>query len=138
MYRPALIGSAPDALINLIDEKALVEKGQKDAVIMFACKVGRNGVVQWSSFYGASPDAGPLLEEMLYKIPGAKFIPAIYNRVPVDVVFFGTVTFSVIDGKPRLRIFSNQDKDDLKKETDFISPQPFFGKDSRFDGWHYP
>jgi hypothetical protein len=138
MYRPALVGSGPDALINQIDEKGLIDKGQKDAVIMFSCQVNRTGGVQWASYYGATPDSGPLLEELINKISAAKFIPAIYNRVPVDVVFFGTVSFAVVDGKPRLRIFSNQEKEELRKESDFISPQPFFGKDSKFEGWHYP
>src|SRR6478672_5177378 len=138
MYRPALVGSGPEALINLIDENGLLGKGQKDAVVMFSCQVNRTGAVQWASYYGASPDSGPLLEELMYKIGATKFIPAIYNRVPVDVVFFGTVTFTVVDGKPRLRIFSNQEKEELQKESDFIAPQPFFGKDSKFGGWHYP
>lgn len=138
MYRPALIGSAPDALINLIDENGLAANGQKDAAVMFSCKVDRTGAVQWASYYGATPDSGPLLEEVTFKMSGAKFVPAIYNRVPVDVVFFGTVSFAVVDGKPRLRIFSNQEKEELQKESDFISPQPFFGKDSKFEGWHYP
>jgi len=138
MLRPALIGSGPEALINLVDENGLVAKGQKDAAIMFSCMVLRTGAVQWASYYGATPDAGPLLEELGSKFPAAKFIPAIYNRVPVDVVFFGTVSFSIVDGKPRLRIFSNQEKEELQKESDFISPQPFFGKDSKFEGWHYP
>jgi hypothetical protein len=138
MYRPALIGSGPDALINRIDESGLVARGQKEAAIMFSCQVDRTGNVLWASYYGATADAGPLLEELTYKMPESKFIPAIYNRVPVNVVFFGTVSFSVVDGKPRLRIFSNQEKEELQKESDFISPQPFFGKDSKFAGWHYP
>src|SRR3954451_15241429 len=64
MYRPALVGSGPDALINRIDENGLVEKGQKEAAIMFSCKVDRAGNVQWASYYGATADAGPLLEEI--------------------------------------------------------------------------
>ena len=37
--------------------------------------------------------------------------------------FFGTLTFSVMDGKPHLRIFANQELSELQKETDFIAPQ---------------
>jgi hypothetical protein len=40
--------------------------------------------------------------------------------------------------KPRLRIFANQEAEELKKESDFISPQPFIGKESKFEGLHYP
>jgi len=35
--RPALIGGGPEALINLIDTKKLVEKGQRDGLVMFKC-----------------------------------------------------------------------------------------------------
>jgi hypothetical protein len=58
--------------------------------------------------------------------------------LPVDAIYYGTVTFMIVDGKPRLRIFSNQDREELKKESDFISPQPFWGGDSKFTGFHYP
>jgi TonB family protein len=56
----------------------------------------------------------------------------------VDAIFYGTVTFRVANGKPRLRIFSNQEADELEKEHDFIGPQPFFGGGSGFTGFHYP
>jgi TonB family protein len=56
----------------------------------------------------------------------------------VHVLFYGTVTFSVVNGKPRLRIFANQEAVELKKESDFVGPQPFVGRDSKFEGLHYP
>ncbi len=34
-FRPVLIGQGPNALINRIDERDVVGKGQKDALIMF-------------------------------------------------------------------------------------------------------
>jgi len=43
-----------------------------------------------------------------------------------------------VNGKPRLRIFANQQLDELKKESDFIDPQPYVGEDSKFAGLHYP
>jgi len=67
-----------------------------------------------------------------------KFIPAIFNHVPVDAIYYGTVIFAIVDGKPRLRVFSNQERAELAKENDFIGPQPFRGGDSKFSGFHYP
>ena len=138
LYRPALVGSGPDALINRIDAQELVKNGQKDALIMFTCTVIKTGDVVWSASYRGTPNSKLLEQELFKKLTGAKFIPAIYNRVPVDAIFYGTVTFAVIEGKPRLRIFSNQEAEELKKESDFVGPQPFFGNESKFNGWHYP
>jgi TonB family protein len=56
----------------------------------------------------------------------------------VDAIYYGTVTFAVVDGKPRLRIFSNQEAAEVKGEHDFVGPQPFFGPESKFSGFHYP
>src|SRR5438132_11664821 len=78
---------------------------------------------------------------MLKKMSAAtnpKFFPGIYNHMPVDAIYYGTVTFGIVNDKPRLRIFSNQEREELKKESDFIGPQPFWGGDSRFNGFHYP
>jgi hypothetical protein len=137
-YRPALIGGGPTALINRIDSQGLVKKGQKDALVMFTCTVQKTGAVVWSATYRGTPDSKILEQEVLDKLSGAKFTPAIYNHSPVDAIFYGTVTFAVIEGKPRLRIFSNQEAEELKKESDFVGPQPFFGNESKFTGWHYP
>jgi hypothetical protein len=48
------------------------------------------------------------------------------------------VKFAVVNGKPRLRIFANQQPQELDKENDFIDPQPYVGQDSKFTGIHYP
>src|SRR5438445_13496771 len=47
-------------------------------------------------------------------------------------------TFAILDNKPRLRIFSHEERAELAKESDFIGPQPFWGGDSKFSGFHYP
>jgi TonB-like protein len=141
MYRPVLLGTGPDSLINRIDTTDLLRKGQKDAAIMFSCSVKKDGSVVSVSTYRGTPDSKPLEQEVLKRLSIAanpKFIPAIYNHIPVDAIYYATVTFMVADGKPRLRIFSNQDRNELKKESDFISPQPFWGGDSKFTGFHYP
>ncbi len=140
-YRPVLLGKGPNSLIDRIDTQDLVKKGQKDGLVTFICSVKKNGELEWSGVYTGTPDSDLLRQELQKKLSPAsdpKFIPAIYNHRPVDAIYYGTVTFAVIDGKPRLRIFSNQEPEELKKEADFIGPQPFFGPESKFSGFHYP
>src|SRR5262249_25830253 len=79
-----------------------------------------------------------LEQELLKRRTTAKFIPAIHNHQPVIAIFYGTVKFAVVNGKPRLRIFANQQLSEVDKETDFIDPQPYVGQDSKFTGLHYP
>jgi len=141
MYRPILLGTGPEALINRIDTAGLIQQGQKDAAIMFSCSVKKDGAVLSVSTYRGTPDSKLLEQELLKKLSAAanpKFIPAIYNRMPVDAIYYGTVTFAIVNDKPRLRIFSNQEREELRKESDFIGPQPFWGGDSKFTGFHYP
>ena len=141
MYRPVLLGSGPDSLINRIDSPDLVRKGQKDAAIMFSCSVKKDGSVIAISTYRGTPDSKLLEQEVLKRLSAAaspKLIPAVYNHLPVDAIYYGTVTFMIVDGKPRLRIFSNQERSELAKESDFVGPQPFWGGESQFSGFHYP
>src|SRR4030095_5128681 len=63
---------------------------------------------------------------------------AIHNHQPVIAVFYGTVRFAVVNGKPRLRILANQQVEEVDKESDFIDPQPYVGAESKFAGLHYP
>jgi hypothetical protein len=137
-YRPALLGTGPTSLINRIDTQDLIKKGQKDAAIMFTCTVRKTGEIAWSGTYRGTPDSKLLEDELQRKLADAKFVPGVYNHLPVDAIFYGTVMFAVVDGKPRLRIFSNQEMEELEKESDFVGPQPFFGYESQFNGWHYP
>ena len=137
-YRPALLGSGPGSLINRIDTKDLLKKGQKDAAVMFTCSVKKTGDVVWSGTYRGTPESGLLEQELFKRLADAKFIPAVYNHLAVDAIYYGTLTFAIINGKPRLRIFSNQETEELKKENDFVGPQPFFGGESRFTGFQYP
>ena len=105
---------------------------------MFSCLVTPTGDIVWSGTYRGTPESKLLEQEVLKRLANAKFIPAIHNHEPVTVFFYGTVVFSIVHGKPRLRIFSNQQLDELKKESDFIDPQPYVGQDSKFTGIHYP
>ena len=141
MYRPILLGQGPKSLIDRIDTQDLIRKGQKDALIMFNCAVRKDGSVEWSATYRGTPDSDFLKQELQKRLSPAsdpRFIPAVYNHQPVDAIYYGTVTLAVVDGKPRLRIFSNQEAEELAKEHDFIGPQPFFGNESKFTGFHYP
>src|SRR5712691_10397183 len=141
MFRPILLGTGPDALVNRIDSAGLIKQGQKDAAIMFSCSVKKDGTALSVSTYRGTPDSKLLEQEVLKKLSAAanpKFIPAIYNHIPVDAIYYGTVIFAIVDGKPRLRIFSNQEREELAKESDFIGPQPFWGGDSKFNGFRFP
>src|SRR6267143_5087501 len=141
IFRPLLLGTGPDALVNRIDSAGLIKQGQKDAAVMFSCSVKKTGDVLSVSTYRGTPDSKLLEQEILKRLSFAanpKFVPAVYNRMLVDAIYYGTVTFAIVNDKPRLRIFSNQERTELVKESDFIGPQPFWGGDSKFDGFHYP
>ena len=141
MYRPILLGTGPDSLVNRIDTAGLVQQGQQDAAIMFACSVKKDGTVLSVSTYRGTTGSKLLEQELLKKLSAAsnpRFIPAIYNHIPVDAIYYGTLTFTIVNNRPRLRIFSNQERAELAKESDFIGPQPFWGADSKFGGFHYP
>jgi hypothetical protein len=137
-FRPALIGTGPDSLTNRIDSADLIKKGQKDAAVMFSCLVAPTGHIVRSGAYRGTKGSELVEQELLRRLANEKFIPAVHNHQLVIAIFYGTVTFAVVNGKPRLRIFANQQLDELKKESDFIDPQPFVGQDSRFSGIHYP
>jgi TonB family protein len=136
--RPALIGTGPDSLINRIDTADLFKKGQKDAAVMFSCLVAPTGHIVRSGAYRGTRGSELLERELLKRLANEKLIPAIHNHQPVIAIFYGTVRFAVVNGKPRLRIFANQQLDQLDKESDFIDPQPYVGQDSKFTGLHYP
>lgn len=137
-YRPALLGIGPASVINRIDTAGLIRDGQKDASISFSCSVRKTGEITSVWTYRGTPDSTLLERELVRCLDTAVFVPAIHNRQTVHALFFGTVTFKVVDGKPRLRIFANQEPEELKKESDFVGPQPFIGPGSKFEGLHYP
>ena len=105
---------------------------------MFSCLVAPTGHIVRSGAYRGTKGSELLEQELLRRLANEKFIPAVHNHQLVIAIFYGTVTFAVVNGKPRLRIFANQQLDELKKESDFIDPQPYVGEDSKFAGLHYP
>jgi hypothetical protein len=122
-FRPALIGNGPKALVNLIDTKKLMEKGERDALLMFMCPVSRSGQAGGPNIPRQTPGSKLLEEELGLALGKCRFIPAIYNGERTDVIFSGTVLFMVSNGKPHLRIYANQSRDDVNKGNDFIAPQ---------------
>jgi hypothetical protein len=138
-YRPALLGNHKRSLINLIDTEGLMKRGQKDAILMFECGITEQGYGASSRTYRESPGAELLQKEVLGRLDQAQFEPAIYRHSPVAVYVHGTVMFLVKDGKPHLRIFLNQNDDDLKSGRDFIEPQfAFVPNNTKFKGIYYP
>lgn len=121
-----------------MDTARLIREGQKDASLYFCSAVNNLGEVLDTWTYKQSPDSTLLERELVRCFDQARFVPAVYDHEPVFVLFYGAVTFKVVDGKPRLRIFANQEPEELKKEADFVGPQPFYGRGSKFEGLHYP
>lgn len=136
-FRPAVLGSGPESLINRIDTDALLKKGQKDGAIMFCAQVDKSGEVLASWTYRGTAGTEALDEELTNKLKGVRFPPAIYEHQPVGVLLFASVFFYAKD-TPHIRIFLNQDGTELQKKSDFIAPQPVFGADSKFTGLHVP
>jgi TonB family protein len=136
--RPALIGTGPNSLVNTIDTAELIKKGQKEGAVMFSCLVAPSGEIVRSGAYRGTKGSELLEQELLKRLATAKFIPAVHNQKEVIAIFYGTLKFAVVNGKPRLRIFANQQLEEVDKETDFIDPQPYVAPDSKFTGLHYP
>jgi hypothetical protein len=136
--RPALLGFGPASVVNRMDTAKLVADGQKDGSIAFCCSVRPSGEIANTWTYRGTPDSKLLERELVRCLDTAVFVPALHKGKTVHVLFFGTVTFQVVNGKPRLRIFANQEAAEVKKESDFVGPQPYVGPDSKFEGLHYP
>src|SRR5712691_975323 len=97
--RPALVGSGRGSLVNLIDTQAMMKRGQQHGAVLFRCLVPPTGQPYYRVVYGGTPNSEILREEVKNKLSyGARFIPAVYNHHNTYAWFYGTVTFSVIDG----------------------------------------
>ncbi len=126
-FRPALVGNGPKSLVNLIDVGKLAAKGQRDAAVMFECYVGRSGKAEDGMTYRGTPGSKLLAKEVSAALDRASFVPAIYNGKPISIYFAGAVMFYVVNGKPQLHVYANQNADDLKQGKDFIAPQLISG-----------
>lgn len=121
--RPALVGSGPRSLVNLINTKHLMERGLTHGAMYFMARVDPNGYPAYSKVWGTTNETNALRDEVRERLAEARFVPAVYNHRRVYAWFYGTLAFSVVDGKPHLRIFANQELPELQKESDFIGPQ---------------
>ena len=119
----ALVGSGPRSLANLVSTKHLMERGVQHGAMYFMARVDPNGYPSYSKVWGTTKEIEPLRDEVRERLAEARFVPAVYNHQNVYAWFFGTLAFSVMDGKPHLRIFANQEQSELQKESDFIAPQ---------------
>lgn len=128
--RPALIGSGPRALINMVDAQKLAAEGQKDAMVMFTVFVLPDGQPDGEVIFRESPGSKALARQVRSQLKNCRFIPALYNGKPVPVQFFGTALYFVAEGKPRFRIFANNDLADVKSQADFVAPQLIPGTDN--------
>lgn len=135
-FRPALIGNNPKALINAIDTKRLVEKGQGDGLVMFTCYVASSGNVRGCFTYRETPGSKLLKKAVEDVFWSCRCIPAIYDGKQTDVLMVCTVILMVRDGIPHLRIYLNQNHDDLVNGNDFIAPQPV-AESADWTGWQY-
>ena len=130
---PALIGSGSKSLVNLINTKHLMERGQQHGALFFVARVDPNGYPSYSKVWGTTNETKPLRDEVRERLSQARFVPAICQHRHVWAWFYGTVAFSVVDGKPHLRIFANQELPELQRESDFIAPQPIWFPEKKYD-----
>jgi hypothetical protein len=138
-FRPALLGTYRHSLINTINTESLMKRGQGNAVLMFTAGISQNGYGYVWQTYRGTPHSELLSKEVMDRTSQAQFEPAIYKHQHVGVILTGTVTFTVIAGKPHLRIFLNQEESDLKQGKDFIAPQlAFAAGNPKFEGIWYP
>lgn len=136
--QPALIGSGPSSLVNLIDTGKLILKGQRDGWVMFDCLVLDDGLVRQVFNMRKSEGADALKAEVSKAILNTRFVPAVYNHKHTYAFFRGTAIFAVVNGKPHLRVFANQELDELKRHSDFIAPQIVAPDNAKYFGWSTP
>lgn len=138
--RPALVGSGPRSLVNLIDGKHVMERGLQHGALYFMARIDPNGFPSYSKIWGETDKIKPLRDEVRERLSEARFMPAVYHHQHVYAWMFGTVAFTSTDGKPHLRVFANQELSELEKESDFISPQEIWlpGKIYDYAKWKNP
>lgn len=124
--RPALVGSGPKSLVNLVNTKHLMDRGLQHGALYFMARVDPNGFPSYSRVWGTAKETQALRDEVRERLAEARFVPAVYNHQHVYAWFYGTIAFSVVDGKPHLRVFASQETSELQKESDFIAPQPIW------------
>lgn len=131
--RPALLGTGPKSLINVMSSERLLKHGQKDGVVSFTFVISRWGNGGGVLTYQSSENSVALAQELVDQVPRSKFIPAVFHRETVTALVNGTVVFALsAEGKPHLRIFLNQDSEHLARGDDFVAPQLLFPMNTKF------
>ncbi len=125
--RPALLGSGPTSLIDMVDTQKIAAAGMKDGLVMFTVFVTSSGVPKSPATFRESKGSKPLVAELRRCLERCRFVPATYKGTPVPTQYFGTALIFTAGGKPRLRIFSNNNLEDVKSQADFIAPQLILG-----------
>src|SRR4051812_40993343 len=136
--RPAVMKPGPTALINVIDAEQLFKRGQGDAIVRFDFGVDRTGQAYGTDTYLRSDKSDLFAHEIVDKMERSKWIPAVWHGETVYCTVSATGIFAVVDGKPRVRIYLNQEEDHLKHGDDFIAPQPTFSHHDHFTGFFDP
>jgi hypothetical protein len=85
--------------------------------------VASDGIAFGSDFFTGSPNSGLLKNEVRRRIRQARFIPAVHKHKRTHAWFTGTALFVVANGRPHLRLYANQDLDEIKRGADFVAPQ---------------
>jgi TonB family protein len=134
-FKPAMVDGGSDAVLKLVNVQKLMERGQKDAVVMFDRPVftANLGNVLATQITYASPGSERLQTDLVRAINAVPFTPALVDGKRTQVAFYGTATFSTKDGKPQLRIYANQEPDEIAAGHDFVAPQTIMVKSKSND-----
>ncbi len=132
-FRPAVLRTGAESLVNRIRGDELKKKGQKDGAVQFSVLVRPDGSAEQFLVYHALSGSEALENEVAEQLEGAQFTPPIYEHQPVRALLTGTVLFAA-DESAHIRIFLNQDPREIEERSDFIAPQPVIGGDSKFAG----
>lgn len=126
-FRPALVGSGAESLVNLINVQKLLQQGGPDGAVMFSRGVFPPGKGRDFAEVNRGTLGSRLLQsEVLRALQRSRFVPALAHDKPVPVYFRGTVLFFA-HSQPHLRVLANQDPDALAHFDDFVAPQEIFG-----------
>ena len=80
-FRPAVLGTGPRSLVNLINSDSLMKKGQGDATVQFECGVSRQGEGWGTVVDGRTSGSYELEKELFFQLENrALFVPAIYEH----------------------------------------------------------
>ncbi len=109
---------------------------------MFSCSVqeGRARSFRVSTYRG-TPDSKLLEQEVIKRLSVAanpKFFPAVYNHLPVDAIYLRHGHVQGGGRETAAADFFQPGTEELKKESDFVGPQPFWGGESKFNGFALP